>query len=531
MQLYNGEDTVKRILRVMFVSFVLFLGFSVNETSAHEESLSGWQLYENNWYYYAEGVMQTGWQYIDDKWYYMEPANGVMRVGWLNIGEQWYYLNVDGVMLTGWGYIGDEWYYLDSSGVMQTGWQIIDGQKYMFDAAGKMIEGAKQFIIDVSKWQGSIDWDAVATTAVDGVIVRCGHGDETTEKNGNWKDDKFGEYIDELNRLQIPYGIYYYNTATTVEQAETQATNAVTMIADSNAKPTLPVFVDIEQDGGECDLVAVAKVYMEKFLAYGYKPGIYANNNYWKNYLDDSSLDAYYKWVAAYGNNSGEAKSGFIPEGGIEKYMMWQYTSQGKLAGIEENEVDFNILFQWYEKAEGWKLLHNAWYYYENGCLAYGWKFISGKWYYFANGGIMQTGWQFMNDCWYYMDENGAMVTGWKLLEGKWYYLDKDGSMCTGWKFLNNCWYYMNQSGAMMTGWNHLDGNWYHLKQDGTMSVGWQYLGKHWFYMNQSGVMQVGWHYLSGNWYYMNQNGEMLTGRQKIDGKTHRFHTNGVWIG
>ena len=379
----------------------------------------GWEYWNNHWYYYLNNTAQTGWQFINGYWYYFN-LEGQMQTDWEYVNGYWYYLNSDGQMQTGWFHQEEGWYYLNPSGEMQTGWKVIDGKKYLFNDNGVMIEGAQAFIIDVSKWQGTVDWDKVAAAGVDGVIVRCGHGDATTETNGQSHDVKFEENIAALNRLGIPYGGYYYNTATTSEQARLQAQNAVAMITQANANPSMPVFVDIEQDGGACDLVSIAKIYMAEFVAHGYKAGIYANNNYWKNYLNDSSLDVYYKWVAAYGSNNGNPMPGFVPVNGYENYMMWQYTSQTVLDGITANTVDCNVLFEWHNKPNGWLKNNGAWYYYENGRLAHDWRFINGQWYYFANGGQMQTGWQAIRGNWYYMDNNGVMQTGWKLLGDSW---------------------------------------------------------------------------------------------------------------
>ena len=431
------------------------------------EKATGW-VYINGLYYYInyDGIMQTTWQYIDGKWYYMDTS-GVMQTGWQYIGGNWYYMNASGVMQTGWQYLGNCWYYMDASGVMQVGWRTIGGVKYLFDESGKMVDGAQAFVIDVSRWQGTVDWDKVVTTDVDGVIVRCSHGDEITEKEGRWQDNKFDENIESLNRLGIPYGIYHYNTATTIEQAKNQAKKVIALIKGSNANPTLPVFVDIEQNADNCDLNAIAQVYMEEIITSGYKPGIYANANYWDNYLNEPTLNAYYKWIAYYGLNDGSVSSTFMSNDDLDNYMMWQYTSQGQLAGITENTVDCNVLFKWNKKVDGWKLINNQWFYYSKGYLVHGWKIMDEHWYYFSDRGIMQTGWLYLDNCWYYMDASGVMQTGWQCLGGSWYYFSNSGVMETGWLYVNGYWYYLSESGAMVTGERLIDGYTYHFNEGG----------------------------------------------------------------
>lgn len=466
----------------------------------------GWRYIDGQWYYYTENGFQTGWQYIEGYWYYMNE-NGAIQTGWQLVDGEWYYMSSSGAMQTGWLLDKGEWYYLTASGAMQRGWKTINGTKYFFNTNGEMVDGAKAFIIDVSHWQGTVDWDKVARTEVDGVIVRCGHGDDITEADGKWQDKNFEKNIAALKRLGIPYGVYHYNTATTVEQAYVQAQNAVEMMKSANVIPTLPVFVDIEQDAGACDLVAIAKVYMEVFAANGYQPGIYANANYWKNYLNDSSLDGYQKWIANYGVNDGYASTVYEPTKDLQDYMMWQYTSQGIIDGITENTVDCNVLFDWYEGQNGWVYRDGNWFYYVNGNVARGWRSVDNIWYYFANSGIMLTGWQLINGSWYYMDASGAMTTGWQPVDGVWYYMNTSGAMTTGWQKVNGTWYYMDASGAMQTGWQFVNGAWYYMNANGGMTTGWQYVSGNWYYMNANGAMTTGWQLVNGVWYYMNASG------------------------
>ncbi len=515
---------------------------------------NGWEYTNGNWYYYKNGVRATGWHLINSKWYYMNK-DGVMQTGWCKVDGTWYYMNSSGAMQTGWQHIGGVWYYMNSSGAMQTGfqqidgtwyymnssgamqtgwqsvngakyyfdssgamkigWQIVDGERYLFDGKGKVVDGAKYFIIDVSQWQGTVNWDEVARTDVDGVIVRCSHGDELTEEGDSWKDKKFAENIAALNEKGIPYGIYHYNTATTVEQARQQAKNMIRLMESANAVPMLPVFADIESEAENCDLVAIAKVYMDEIIANGYLPGIYANTYYWSNFLNDPTLNAYYKWIADYGSaenlQNGTANPAFSPKDGIENYMMWQYTSNGVLQGITENTVDCNVMYKWHEKANGWKQINNKWFYYSSGRLADGWKRINGYWYYFSDGGVMQTGWRKVDDTWYYMDSSGAMQTGWCKVNDIWYFMNGGGAMQTGWRQVNGTWYYMDSSGAMQTGWCKIDDTWY--------------------YMNDSGAMQTGWQKIGGYWYYMKSSGAMVTGDVVINGVTNHFNSSGVWLG
>lgn len=122
--------------------------------------LSGWQLFENRWYYFDESdyTALCGWQnldstvyYFDDEcamvtnywayhegdWYYF-GTSGLRTSGWNYTGGEWYYMNEDYTMHTGWLLEKSKWYYLESSGEMVTGWKEIDGKWYYFNSNGVM---------------------------------------------------------------------------------------------------------------------------------------------------------------------------------------------------------------------------------------------------------------------------------------------------------------------------------------------------------------------------------------------------------
>ena len=216
------------------------------------------------------------------------------------------------------------------------GWKNSNGRKYLFDNFGNYVERSRYFVIDVSKWQSNIDWDKLAKeSSVDAVIMRIGYGYDM--------DSKVQEYVLALNRLGIPYGFYHYNTAITVTQAQQQAFNVVKYIRSIGGKPSLPVYADIEEGGNDRNQVAIARTFCETFEQNGYSAGVYANLNYWKNYLKyDSSLNRYTKWIANYGSNNGLPRSDWRPDSSFE---MWQYSSKGKIPGISGN-VDLNVMFE-----------------------------------------------------------------------------------------------------------------------------------------------------------------------------------------
>ncbi len=217
------------------------------------------------------------------------------------------------------------------------GWHNINGQKQLFDENGKIVASNAKFIIDVSKWQGAFDWENIwKLNQIDGAIIRASSGRENA-----FVDTQLKRNVSELNRLKIPYGMYHYANSKTVAEARVEAKKAADAMVAANAKPTYPVYVDIEKHGGEADLVAIAKVFCEEFRSRGYTPAIYANEYYWKSFLNDDSLDKYEKWIAYYGNNNGVPSAKWRPG---HEYAMWQYTDKGQISGYNKY-IDMNVRF------------------------------------------------------------------------------------------------------------------------------------------------------------------------------------------
>ncbi|MFQ9924815.1 MAG: GH25 family lysozyme [Beduini sp.] len=148
---------------------------------------------------------------------------------------------------------------------------------------------------------------------VDAVILRIGYADRM--------DYKVSQYVNTLNKLGIPYGFYHYNTATTVAEAQYQASCAVNFIQSIDGQPSLPVYADIEEGGNDRDQVAIARTYCQIFEQNEYKAGVYANLNYWTHYLkNDTSLNSYEKWIANYGLNDGLPRSDWRP---ADSFNIW----------------------------------------------------------------------------------------------------------------------------------------------------------------------------------------------------------------
>lgn len=181
-------------------------------------------------------------------------------------------------------------------------------------------------VIDVSEHQGVINWDAVKGN-VDGVIIRCGYGDNIASQD----DKQWKRNADECTRLGIPFGVYIYSYAKSEAQARSEAEHVLRLV--KGYRLSYPIYLDLEQAGTQSGAIARAQIFGDIIEAAGYWCGIYANKNWWENYL--VGLERYTKWVAQYNSQCTYGGS----------YDMWQYTSAGSIPGISGN-VDMNHCYR-----------------------------------------------------------------------------------------------------------------------------------------------------------------------------------------
>lgn len=191
-------------------------------------------------------------------------------------------------------------------------------------------------MIDISKWQGTINFKKVKSAGIDGVVIRAGYG------KGN-HDPKFKEYVEGAIAAGIEYiGVYWFSYAYTVDMAKREAQYCNDVISDYKSHINLPVFFDWEYDsmnyakklGMKCNKTLITDMnisFCQRIKELGYEPGYYLNLDYSKNYIDESRLTGYKRWFAYY---SSKRQS---------NCYLWQYSSSGKVNGISGN-VDMNEL-------------------------------------------------------------------------------------------------------------------------------------------------------------------------------------------
>lgn len=188
--------------------------------------------------------------------------------------------------------------------------------------------------IDVSTWQGSINWDKVKEQ-VDFAILRLGY----IGNNENKLDTRFEEYYRECKRLNIPIGVYVYSYVKTTYRAKLGAEWTLEQLKNKTLE--LPVYIDMEDNSlisiGKSGLTDIVIAYNNEIEKSGLWAGVYANLNWFNNYLNKDELKKKYTtWIAHYGVDENRYKG---------QYDMLQYTSTGRVNGITGN-VDMNIMYR-----------------------------------------------------------------------------------------------------------------------------------------------------------------------------------------
>lgn len=210
--------------------------------------------------------------------------------------------------------------------------------------------------IDVSEFQGNIDWKAVADSGIDFAMIRVGY---RGMKNGEIKEDACAKYnLQEASKNGLKIGAYFFSTAVTEEEAKEEAEWTKNLL--SGYPVTYPVAYNCEgfqnPSSRQFDLsveerTKLADAFLGSIEEGSYTGMFYAakneldDNNLWN--ADDLSLN-YRIWVAQYSDQTWPEKTKSDYTG---DHVMWQYTNQGKLDGIK-GAVDFNVAYFGYSQSQ-----------------------------------------------------------------------------------------------------------------------------------------------------------------------------------
>ena len=194
--------------------------------------------------------------------------------------------------------------------------------------------------IDVSAWQGKIDWKTVADYGMGFAILRI------TEA-GNVVDSQFENNLAGCNKYNIPVGVYKYSYAMTIAEIQREARKAVSTL--NGRRIQFPVFLDLEYNNqrslGSESVHKMADAFREIVEAAGYKFAIYCNVDWYENVIC-SHLKKYDFWIARYpANDDGWLQERLRPDFGVG----WQYSSKAKIPGIS-GTVDRNVFYKDYSE-------------------------------------------------------------------------------------------------------------------------------------------------------------------------------------
>ena len=219
-------------------------------------------------------------------------------------------------------------------------WGTYNNSKAFFDYQNNLFVQQAKGVIDVSEWQGDINWAKAKADGVEGAIIRLGYGE------GNNADKKAQRNISECKRLGIPFGIYWYSYADTPALAKEEGADVVAKLKQFGVNPSdlaYPVYYDLEKwtwEGHQPPTDPnvynnIVNNWYSALQSAGYKNlGVYSYTSYLQGPLKHADIYAKTTWVAQYG-----ARMGF--DSFPTNSRGWQYTSSGKVDGISGN-VDMN---------------------------------------------------------------------------------------------------------------------------------------------------------------------------------------------
>lgn len=212
-------------------------------------------------------------------------------------------------------------------------WGTYNGSQAFFDAGGNLFAQNAKGVVDVSEWQGQIDWAQAKANGVEGAIIRLTYG---------WGNgyDKYALYnISECKRLGIPFGIYMYSYAYNQGGAVGEGQYTAQLLQDAGVSPSdlsYPVYYDLEQwtwtgyapPTSPAVYDQIVDAWYGQMQAAGYSNlGVYSYTSYLNGPLNSVSIHAKTSWVAQYAGYMG-----FTDWFGTSRG--WQYTSGGSVPGI-----------------------------------------------------------------------------------------------------------------------------------------------------------------------------------------------------
>lgn len=187
--------------------------------------------------------------------------------------------------------------------------------------------------IDVSSYQGAVDWKKVKADGIEYAILKIIRKDLNPDNQfeNNWKGCKEAG-------VDIR-GVYNYSYATTVEKAKEDAKKVLSILNGRKTKVWLDVEDNCQKNLGKL-LIDIINAYSEVIKSAGLEFGVYTGQSFYNSYIKPYGDVEYPLWIARYGKNNGKMDEKYRPQ--IDGIVAWQYTSKGSVNGISGN-VDMNV--------------------------------------------------------------------------------------------------------------------------------------------------------------------------------------------
>ena len=179
-------------------------------------------------------------------------------------------------------------------------------------------------VIDVSDWQGQIDWAKVKASGIVGAIIRYADGIDTLDR-------RFQENMKNAKANGLHIGSYIFSRAKTKAQAEEEAIRLFNACKQYGCD--MPLYIDLEVASNAKYANTVAQAFIAKIKELGGRPGVYANLNWWNNYLKPTAQLSFAMWLAQYNKTMDYKPKSYVG--------MWQYSSSGSVNGIK-GKVDMD---------------------------------------------------------------------------------------------------------------------------------------------------------------------------------------------
>lgn len=246
---------------------------------------------------------------------------------------------IETVYADGWQNVNGKNYYFENSQAV-TGWKKIDGAQYYFNADGSQ---GSSLVIDVSTYNGDIDWYSVKASGINYAIIRVGYrGYETANLV---KDKRFDYNMSQATAAGIKVGAYIVTQAVNTSEAVEEASFIVSACSGYNV--SLPLIIDVESAGGgrgrgdkisTSERTAVINAFAQTVNSCGYSAMVYANKDWMENRINAGNISCNV-WLAQYRSTCTYTGP----------FAMWQFTDSSYVNGIS-GKVDMsawkhNILY------------------------------------------------------------------------------------------------------------------------------------------------------------------------------------------